>query len=151
MKKYFLDLFEYNNWANDRIILKLQTIDQEFNFSEPVKIFGHIISSQDVWLERVKGKSSYNIDLWEDFSIQELEILSSNSSKEWKKYLTRYSEKKILEICVYKNSKREEKKHSYQDIFQHVLNHSSYHRGQINKIFSCNKIEPAQIEFIQYC
>ncbi len=151
MKKYFLDLFEYNNWANDRIISKLHSIDENLNINEPAKILSHIISVQDHWLEIAKGKSSYNIYLWEEYSIQELDVLSNISSNEWKKFLKRMNQKKFLEICTYTTSDGKEKHHSYQDIFQNVINHSTYHRGQINKIFASNKITPVNIEFINYC
>jgi len=151
MKKYFLDLFEYNNWANDKIILKLLDLDSNFKEQDPIKIMSHIVSVQDTWLERVRGKKSYNIFLWEEYSIQELEVLSINSSKELKKYISKMSEKNFEEFCTYKNSKREDISNSYQDIFQHIVNHSSYHRGQINQILRTNNIEPVNIDFIYYC
>ena len=151
MKKYFLDLFEYNNWANDKIILKLQTLDYEFKELSPFNILSHIISAQDTWLERVKGKTSHNIYLWEVFSIQEMEILSMTSYKEWKKFISRMNEKSFDDLCTYKNSKGKEHSKSYQDIFQHIVNHSSYHRGQINQILRMNDIEPVITDFIYYC
>jgi len=151
MKKYFLDLFEYNNWANDKIILKLQTVSCEFKEADPLKILSHIISAQDTWFERVKGQTSYNIYLWEEYSVQEIEILSLTSYKEWKRFISKMEEKKFDEICSYKNSKGVEHLRSYQDIFQHVINHSTYHRGQINQILRINKIEPVVTDFIYYC
>ena len=151
MKKYFLDLFEYNNWANDKIIFKLKNVNHNFDGLDPHKIFSHIIAAQDTWLERVKGTKSYNIFLWDEYSIQELEVLSINSHKGWTKFITRMNDKKFEKLCVYKNSKGEENSRSYQDIFQHVINHSTYHRGQINQILRMNNIEPVIIDFIYYC
>ena len=151
MKKYYLDLFEYNNWANDRIILKIQKTDLEFEVGNPLKIMGHIISAQDTWLERVKGTKKYNIYLWDEFSIQELEVLSINSHREWIKFLNKFNEEGLEKFCDYKNSKGEKNQRKYQDIFTHVVNHSSYHRGQINQLLRLNKYEPAVTDFIYYC
>lgn len=61
MKKYFLDLFEYNNWANDKVINRLHQVNCQFTDQDPFRIFSHIISSQETWLERVKRTKSYNI------------------------------------------------------------------------------------------
>ncbi len=151
MKKYFLDLFEYNNWANDKLILGLQKVKHKFKDKNPISIFSHIISAQDTWLERVKGKTSYHIFLWEEYSIQELEILSMNSHKEWIKFISKMNEKKFGEICIYKNSKGVEHSRYYQDILQHVIIHSVYHRGQINQILRINNVETVNIDFINYC
>lgn len=54
---------------------------------EIIKLMSHIISAQDTWLERIKGKQNYSIDIWEIFTIQELQILSDNSSKSWIKFI----------------------------------------------------------------
>lgn len=151
MKKYILDLFEYNNWANDKIILKLQSLRNKFKDNDPFKILSHIISSQDRWFERLKNKPSYNIDLWEVYSIQEIEILSLNSSTEWKKFISKINAKNFETTCTYKNTKGKELSNTYQDIFQHVINHSTYHRGQINQILRNNNIQPVITDFIYYC
>jgi uncharacterized damage-inducible protein DinB len=151
MKKYFLDLFEYNNWANERIIMRIQENNSEYKVGSPLSILSHIIAAQDTWLERVKGTKSYNIFLWEDNSIQELEILSFNSHKSWIKFLNKFNEDRFSEFCNYKNSSGVQNQKKYQDIFTHVLNHSSYHRGQINQLLRLNSIEPPVTDFIYYC
>ena len=150
MKKYFLDLFEYNNWANDKIILRLQSINEEFKNANPLQILSHIISVQDYWFERVKGIKSYNIFLWDEFSIQELGVLSLNSHQDWVKFITKLNESEFEKKSSYKNPDGKKMTRSYQDIFQHIINHSSYHRGQINQIFRMNKIEPVNLDFIYY-
>ena len=151
MKKYFIDLFEYNNWANDRLIHKIQNLETEITSGNPLKIFSHIIASQDTWLERVKGTKSYNIFIWDEYSIQEIAVLSMNSHKGWTNFINKQKEEYLLNLCTYKNSKGEELSRSYIDIFQHVINHGSYHRGQINQLLRINDIEPVSIDFIYYC
>jgi uncharacterized damage-inducible protein DinB len=61
------------------------------------------------------------------------------------------NEDEFSQICEYRNTKRVKQKRTYQDIFQHVINHSTYHRGQINQILRINDIEPVVIDFIYYC
>lgn len=150
MRKYFFDLFEYNNWANDRIILKLHEVNNDIR-NKPIKILSHIISVQDSWLEIVKDTNRYNIFLWDEYSIQEIEVLSLKSHKNWIKFISKLSGKDFESTCKFKNSSGEVKSITYQDILQHVVNHSTYHRGQINQILRTNKIEPVKIDFIYYC
>lgn len=150
MKKYFLDLFEYNNWANDKLILKFQEINKEFKELNPLQILSHIISVQEYWFERIKGKKSYNIFLWDEFSIQELGVLSLNSHQDWIKFINKLKEEDFTKTIICKDPAGKKLKRSFQDVFQHVVNHSSYHRGQINQAFRENKIEPVILDFIYY-
>lgn len=150
MKKYFLDLFEYNNWANDKLILKLQNINTEFKEVNPLQILSHIISVQDYWYERIKGKKSYNIFLWDEYSIQELGVLSLNSHQNWTRIITKLKDADFQKTIAYKNKDGKKLTRTFQDVFQHVINHSSHHRGQINQIFKMNKIDPVILDFIHY-
>lgn len=150
MKKYFLDLFEYNNWANDKVILKLQDLNFEFKDTNPLQILSHIISVQDYWFERIKGKKSYNIFLWDEYSIQEIGVLSMNSHQDWIKLLTRMKDADFTKTIICKDPEGNKLTRSHQDVFQHVIHHSTHHRGQINQIFSANKIEPITLDFIYY-
>lgn len=151
MKKYFLDLFEYNNWANDKIIHRLHEVEIDFTNPSPLKILSHVVASQDAWLERVNNRKSYNIFLWEEYSLQEIEVLSLNSHKGWLRFISKLDENDFNKMCEYKNSGGIRNSKTYQDIFQHVINHSTYHRGQINLTFRMNSIEPLKLDFIYYC
>ena len=52
MKKYFLDLFEYNKWANERMLIALEEMDEPTE--KLILLYGHLISAQIVWLNRIK-------------------------------------------------------------------------------------------------
>lgn len=148
MKKYFLNLFEYNNWANSHLINKLFFIHD--GKDETFKLMSHIISAQDTWLERLKETQNYSIDIWEIYTNKEIQILSEKSSNEWKKFINKLNEQSILNICKYHNSSGKEFSNSYQEIFTHVINHSTYHRAQINSKLKLKNIEPAKIDYIFY-
>lgn len=148
MKKYFHSLFDYNNWANTRIIEKLKFIENSEDKS--LKLMSHIISAQDNWLEKIKRTKNYNIDIWEIYSVQELQILSDKSTKAWLKFISKLSNSEFEKICSYKTSKGTEYQNTYQEILAHVINHSTYHRGQINQLLRINSIEPVMTDYIYY-
>lgn len=150
MKKYFLDLFEYNNWANDKILLTLQKYDGKINNARPIILFGHIISFQETWLERVLGRSSYNIYLWDEYSIPELFILSENNHKDWIKFLNKLNNEKF-EKKISINKLESQNPIRVMDVLNNVLFHSNYHRGQINQILKSQGVTPPTIDFINYC
>jgi uncharacterized damage-inducible protein DinB len=148
MKKYFQNLFTYNNWANNKIIYSLQQlviVDKKI-----LNILSHIISTQDAWLERLKQTPNYSMNIWEPYSLQEIKVLSQNSSNTWKNFLHRLNKKKFDDICTYRNSKRKEFSNTYSEIMQHVISHSDYHRGQINLLLKNNKVEPIEVDYVLY-
>ncbi len=148
MKKYFQNLFEYNTWANNKIISALEK--QNVKDEKTIGILSHIISTQDAWLERLKQTPNYSMDIWEVYSLQEIKILSKNSSTSWNNFLRRLNKKRFNDICVYKNSKRKELSNTFTEIVEHVISHSNYHRGQINFLLSESKLEPIPIDYIFY-
>jgi uncharacterized damage-inducible protein DinB len=148
MKKYFQNLFDYNDWANSKILEKLFLNNKGDDNTR--KLMSHIVSVQDTWLERIKETENYKIDIWEIYSAQELQILSDNSSKVWQKFISKLTNDDFENICSYKNSKGTEFTNTYQEILTHVINHSTYHRGHINQLLRLKSIEPVSIDFITY-
>lgn len=147
MKEYFLTLFEYNLWANQQIINALK--DVEFP-PKCLTLFSHIISAQDIWFERIKKTNSYQIQVWDEYTLLECEILVKQSNSKWTNYLSKKSANEFLKEIDYRNSRGKEFTNTVKDILTHVLNHSNYHRAQINQLLSNEGLEPAIIDYIFY-
>lgn len=148
MKTQILRQFEYNDWANSKIIDYIAGLEKIPD--KVLKIMCHLILAQDVWLDRIIGKSDFLLPIWEEYSIQECKVMSENSSENWLKYLRKKSEDSLQKFVEYKNSKGDEFENRLIDIVTHVITHSFYHRGQINQLFRQNDIEPLQLDFILY-
>jgi hypothetical protein len=53
-------------------------------------------------------------------------------------------------IISYKNTKGLEFNNNIGDILYHIINHSTYHRGQISVEFRKNNLEPIPSDYIFY-
>ena len=148
MKKYFTNLFEYNDWANNAVITTIKNMNCEDE--KILKTMNHIIAAQDLWLERINNLDNHMIELWEVLSANELVILSKISSSNWLKFIKKLRKDKFNDPCEYVNIKGKEFVNIYSDIMQHVINHSSYHRGQINSLLRSLGHEPVIIDYIHY-
>jgi uncharacterized damage-inducible protein DinB len=148
MKRFFIEYFQFNDWANDRVIESLKAIQNPP--PKCVSIISHIISAQDVWLERISGNHNWNIEVWEPYSIYECSVLSLQSSEGWIKFIRKSREKDFDNLICYKNTKGNEYETPVREIMAHVLNHSSYHRGQINQVLKENNFSPVSIDYIFY-
>jgi len=145
MKNHYQNLFEFNDWANSKIISVLEKVN--FDDKKTLKILSHIISTQDTWLERLKQTPNYSMDIWEVYSLQEINILSKNSYDSWQKFIRKLSNKTIQNNCIYKNSKGKKYSNSYTEIMEHVINHSTYHRGQFNLLLGEQKFDPIAVDY----
>ncbi|MFA8342308.1 MAG: DinB family protein [Rhodothermaceae bacterium] len=148
MKKSFIHGFEYNDWANRQIIAYLTEI-KDFP-DRCVDLMAHIIAVQDYWFDRQVNKSIYLIDLWEKYSLLELNHLNQASTSMWVEYIEKTKEKDFKELCGYYNEEGVALDISAGDIINHILNHSAYHRGQINFLLKNSEIPPVNVDFNQY-
>ncbi len=148
MKKTFLNSFNYNHWANEKIISYF--LDTKNLPEKCLDLFSHIISVQDYWYDRLVNKNIYLIDLWDRYSLLELTPLNRNSTNTWKDFIKKSSKKSFRNLCGYYDKKGKPVDISVADIIHHLLNHSAYHRGQINLILRENNLEPIDIEFNNY-
>ncbi|MDO8549035.1 MAG: hypothetical protein Q7S39_02645 [Ignavibacteria bacterium] len=81
MRKDFLNLFKYNNWANERVLESFKTTEK---INEKTQLlFLHILISQTIWLERILAKAQTFKTTMQLLSIDECTKLSKQSTKDW--------------------------------------------------------------------
>ncbi len=148
MKKYFIEYLQYNDWANEQVIASLKGIE-----SPPescVHLVSHIIAAQDIWLERIVGNYNWNIELWETYSLIECSLLSLQSTRKWMNFIRQCKSSDFENLIKYKNTKGNSYETPVREIISHVLNHSSYHRGQTNQLLIEKGLAPAITDYIFY-
>lgn len=147
MKDFFLDLYEYNEWANNELLKK---ITEKASNDKILKLLSHIIAAQEVWLGRILNVDYENSTIWPEYSLEECKVKIPESSEEWKEFVETLDEDHFEEVHYYKNSKGITYQNKLIEILFHVINHSNYHRAQINQILSASKEQPAVIDYIFY-
>ena len=146
MKEHFINLFEYNDWANRKIFYVLRDLDH--TPKSILDILSHIILSQETWLGRIKG--DYTNSFWEDVALSDLEKRSQTNTADWLQMMKNSTENDLNKKYSYHNTKGARFETSLKDIITHLINHSTYHRAQINLLFRQNNIEPAITDYIYY-
>jgi uncharacterized damage-inducible protein DinB len=133
MKEYFTRLFKYNDWANDLI---LDTLSKNPNIKDPdvYKIFSHVINAQFIWMSRISGNKEIHKPVWSLHSLEDLKKFSKESTKLWLTFLSKLDEKELGRSISYSNSEGQSFSNTVLDMLPHIVNHASYHRGQVNKL-----------------
>ncbi|ELR72856.1 DinB protein [Fulvivirga imtechensis AK7] len=148
MKKHFRDLFQYNDWANQRVLITLEQSD--FKNEKLLLLFSHLLSAQIVWLNRIKDIPTSPFPIWEQYKLRELRSMTEESSSNWLNYLDTHKFETFEEMVFYKNSNGRKFENTIREIINQVINHSSYHRGQIASLLKEEGIEPPVTDYIAY-
>ena len=141
-------MYEHLNWANQRILETLQSIEDENQ--EVCRLFSHILFAEKVWITRLRGLDSSRLPIWSEVDIEVCAELVMQNEESLTTFLTNLANTDLDKLITYTNSKGKEFKSSVRDTLTHVALHGHYHRGQINARLRADGIEPVNIDFITF-
>src|SRR5713226_8347369 len=132
-------LFDYNRWANGRTLEPAAALTaEEFgrqlggSFPSVRETLAHIYAAEWIWLERWKGRSPRALP-----AAQEVPTLETLKEK-WgpveegqRGFVEGLTEARMEEPISYVNTKGEKWAYPLGEMLVHVVNHSTYHRGQV--------------------
>lgn len=145
MKEFFIELFEYGSHYNQ--ILGQYILEHEKEIPKRSReLFCHILTAHNIWNNRITGEVS-NHGVWEKLDSK---IFSKLDNQNLTETLTIIHNADLLTPICYLNSKRVEYENTVKEILFHVVNHSTYHRGQIAMDFRNHKIQPLVTDYIAY-
>ncbi|MGG1688938.1 DinB family protein [Heyndrickxia ginsengihumi] len=136
MNELAKQLVRYHIWANQQLISHLKTLPSELFhtkvesvFPTLAETFGHIISVDYVWLSRINKEKPSKIQKWTFQTVAEVEKALSELKMKYK--LMFQKEDDITRMVSYKNTKGELFTQTLFELIQHIVNHGTYHRGNL--------------------
>ncbi|HRN73085.1 MAG TPA: DinB family protein [Ginsengibacter sp.] len=139
MKRILLQLAAYRKWANRQIIDTLKTVPEEVLSRDMNDSFGgirntlfHLLLSEHIWWDRIRLQENISPpsdSLKKDFAKMTREILKFSDA--WMELIEEASENRLQHVFEYRNSKKEAFKQPLYEVLLHILNHQTYHYGQI--------------------
>lgn len=142
-------MMDHLYWANREL---LHAIEESKGANKEIyKLCRHIFIAEQVWLLRLEGKNSSNVNLWaEDADIDALLKLNQTNEQQYKRYVRELSEHRLDDMIAYLNLSGASFQTSIRDILIHVALHGQYHRGQINRALREEGAGPAVLDYILY-
>jgi len=146
MKSYFLRLYNYNAWANKRVIdtLTRQNISDE----KILTLMGHIVAAQFLWLHRIKGLPPAQVKLWGEYSLEKVTAMAEEAGELWLEFIN--ANETFDRELTYNNYVGDPYTNNVESIMIHLVNHCSYHRAQIAMLLRQKGFEPINTDFITY-
>jgi uncharacterized damage-inducible protein DinB len=146
MKQYFLKLYQYNAWANKRVIKALTT--QSVHDEKILSLMGHIVAAQFLWLHRIKALPPAQVKLWGDYTLNQVTAMAEEAGKLWLEFVEANDD--FNRELTYNNYVGDPYVNNVETIMIHLVNHCSYHRAQIAMLLRQKGFEPINTDFITY-
>jgi uncharacterized damage-inducible protein DinB len=150
------DGVKHNYWARDRQLQVCASLTEE-QFLRPVAgsfpslrdTLAHMVAVEWLWLERWRCRSPKSLLPAGDFSTLEAVVQRWNAlEREMREYMVGLDEKALTRPLTYKNFQGEEWTYPLWEMIVHVLNHQSYHCGQVATLLRMLGVQPPHVDFL---
>lgn len=147
IKEHLKDLLEYSHHYNVKLIEKFNDGDLHLAVpEEAVRLLSHILNAQKIWNLRMEN-SEKTQDVWQVYGKEEmLDIENEN----FERTLDLLEKLELDSELSYSATNGEAYVNKLMDIIFHLVNHSTYHRGQIAAVLRKAGLEPVASDFILY-
>jgi uncharacterized damage-inducible protein DinB len=151
-------LFDYTRWADGRMFDALSKLTAE----QYTKDLGsslksvrdtavHLVSAQWIWLSRWNGivpKGMWNASDYPD--LVSLSKPREELVRELFEFLAAQTEDSLAKPLTYKNLKGDSFSYPLGQLMLHLVNHSTYHRGQVTTLIRQLGAQPVSTDLVLY-
>ena len=151
-------LFDYNAWANHRVLEAASALQpEEFtrtmgsSFSSVRDTLAHIYGGEWVWLERFQGRSPASLpDVAQFADIASLRERWNEHETQLLKFVRGLSQADLDHVMEYKTLKYGVYKNPLWQSMQHLVNHGTYHRGQVTTLLRQLGAQPILTDLMHF-
>ncbi len=152
------ELYEYTRWANQRTLSAAAKLDPEKftramgnSFASVRDTLSHILSGEWIWLERWQGRFPADLLNPTDFpTVQSLETRWKAIDQDREQFMMGLTPQRLNQDLAYLNRAGLRFSYPLWQQMIHVVNHSTYHRGQVTTMLRQLGAEPAVTDFLVY-
>jgi uncharacterized damage-inducible protein DinB len=152
-------LFDYHYWARDRMLAAVDRLTPEQftgsmggSFASIRDTVAHICLADEIWLSRWRGQSPTAFPA--EHSLPDVATIRdrwSGIETSVKALLEEFGDEGLQEYFSYRLLSGTEGRSRYADSMQHVVNHGTYHRGQVTTLLrQVGAAPPASMDLIAF-
>ena len=154
----FKELFDYNWWARDRQLEACGSLAPELftravggSFPSVRDTLAHLMLVEWIWHERWCGRSPRTFPAYAEFpSPEALRRRWSEIERDVRGFVAGLADDALARPVTYSNLKGETWTYPLWRLLYHLLNHQSYHRGQVTSQLRQLGATPAPVDFLLY-
>jgi len=158
IKSYMHEIVDYSYWANGRYLAVAEGLTEEQLHRSQGHSWGsvhsalvHIMSSESRWLSRWQGVSPRShLDPADYPRVTTIREAWRDLEGQLRAFLERQEESDLLKPIQYANFKGEQFRVPLWQMWMHVVNHGTHHRGELAAMFALMNVPHPEEEAIQY-
>ena len=151
-------LYKYDRWANGLVFgcaskLSAEQFTQDLQSSHRSvrDTLAHILAAEWIWLRRWLGTSPKSLfDPQEFGDVVSLTAKLKEVEQEQIAFIDTLTDESLAAVIAYTNTKGERWQYPLGHLCQHVVNHSSYHRGQVTTMLRQLGAEVASVDLLYF-
>lgn len=142
MKELLKEFAQYNSWANQcffKSILALpgekQKKEVPSSFSSLYQTIVHMWNAESIWWQRMKLQERIIVPGdTPNLSMEDAISGLQQQDRLWEHWISQATLAALEHVFQYQNNRKEQFKQPVYQMILHVLNHNTYHRGQLVNI-----------------
>lgn len=138
----FAEIINYTQIADHEIIKLFNSADVKI--PDAGRLVSHVLNAQHVWIKRILGEIPL-FGVWDLHQEEQFKIISDENFAQLREIIKNIPLDKQVN---YSNSSGNIFQNTVSEILFQLLNHSTYHRGQIVTLFKKEGLEPPLTDYI---
>lgn len=151
-------LYEYNSWANHRLLdacaalsAEQFTRDLRSSFPSVRDTLAHILGAEWIWYERFQGRLPTVLPVAAQFpTLDALRVHWGKVEEDLLRFVNRQTAEDLARAHDFPNLKGERQALPLWQALQHVVNHGSYHRGQVTAFLRQLEAKGVALDLIRF-
>ena len=151
-------LYAFNAWARERMLDAVARLEEAAHRKDLGNSFGsvhgtvvHILGAEEIWLKRWHGESPTALVSPDGIaSFAEVRRRWDTLEAELQRFLGSLTEEGGLRVFRYRDTRGNAYATPLWQAMQHVVNHSTYHRGQVITLLRQLGAKPVATDLITY-
>ena len=152
------ELFSYGSWATARMCRAAKALTDEqreavaaSSFPSLTATLAHLVSAEWVWLQRWLGDSPTSLPPWtEGPTFQAITAQLAAIEAERATWMAPLTDADLRRVISYHTLDGHPYAHPLEKLMRHVVNHSTYHRGQMATQLRQLGQTPPNTDFIRF-
>ena len=152
------ELFGYGSWATARMFGAAEALTGEHleapvtsSFPSIVATLAHIVETEWIWFRRWLGETPSSAPAWggrPSLTALKAQLATVETARE--SFLGELTDEDLRRVVSYRGSDRQVFSHRLGQQMRHVVNHSTYHRGQLATLLRQAGHTPPNTDYTRY-
>lgn len=155
---YLQRLYDYNYWANHRILKTAEALTDEqrdrvqgHSWGSVHAVLLHVMNAEWIWLSRWKGESPSEFPTAQDYpTVPALKKRWADLEAEMRAFVAEQTDQSLQREVVYTNMAGKTYRLILWQMMVHVPNHGTHHRGELAAMFAALQVSHPEDDWLHY-